>query len=139
VDCHGAHTPERTEYENFEWLIVRCLELNGFERGRHWQFEPAHGDHPMYHCFFDFDGPPTGGHGENYPLCPQVPYLNTVSYEGRMMIIFCTKWYGIAWSNWPGSTNLGGNTRQLQFGVNLLVYALTQEGGITNRVMDGVQ
>jgi hypothetical protein len=29
-------------------------------------------------------------------------------------------------------------TRQLQFGVNLIVFALTQEGSITNQVMDSV-
>jgi hypothetical protein len=31
------------------------------------------------------------------------------------------------------------NTRQLQFGVNLIVFALTQEGSITHRLMESVR
>ena len=30
-------------------------------------------------------------------------------------------------------------TRQYMFGVNLVVFALTQEGGVTHRLMAGVQ
>ena len=143
VDGHGGPNPWYSEYEALEWMIVHALKLNGFERGRHWEFDQTYGDHPLYHCFFDFERPPTGGHGERYDsakggILPQVPYLDTVSKDGRMMVIFCHKWYGLAWSDWRGTRNLGGNTRQLQFGINLLVFALTQEGSITNRVMDTV-
>ena len=125
-----------------EWLIVRSLELNGLERGRYWEFEQTHSDHPLFHCFFDFEDLPTGGHGEHYRctagyVVPMVPYLDTVNIDGRMIIMFCHQWYGIAWGSWPSVYNLD-NTRQLQFGVNLLVFALTQEGSITNRVMDMV-
>ena len=139
VDGHGAMWQQTWA----EWIIVTSLKFNGLERGRHWEFDHTGSDHPLFHCFFDFEEPPTGGHGEHY-LCsagyvvPQVPYFDTVSIDGRMIIMYCPKWYGLAWSDWPGTLKLGANTRQLQFGVNLLVFALTQEGGITNRVMDTV-
>jgi len=54
-----------------------------------------------------------------------------------MILFFCHRAYFVAWGRLQGS-GWRDNRRRLQFGVNLLVFALTQEGSITNRVMDTV-
>ena len=49
---------------------------------------------------------------------------------------------GIAWENIPVYQDKKlylDNTRLLQFGINTIVFALTQEGSITNRVMESVR
>ena len=138
MDSYGIREDDNSA---FVWLVTHSLELNGYLRGRHWEFEQTFSDHPLYHCFFDFQDLPAGGHGAHY-LCnagyvvPMAPYLDTVSISGRMVMMLSHQWLGYAWGNWPASRI--DNTRQLQFGVNLLVFALTQEGSVTNRVMDTV-
>ena len=42
--------------------------------------------------------------------------------------------YSAAWTVWPERFGLD-NARQLQFRVNLILFALTQDGPITDRVM----
>ena len=127
-------------YCDHEWAIVRALSLSGFKRGRDWDFGRMNDDHPVFHCFFDFEGPPVGGFGGprrlDKRMPQQVPYPDTVSIEGRVMVIFSHYWYSAAWCGQWYEYWYRDNTPQLQFGVNLLVFALTQEGGITRRVMD---
>ena len=81
-------------------------------------------DHPVYHSFYDFDdGPPLGGAtGGN------VTYLEGIEIRGRLAVLFSdlnVSWY------W-GEQNATGKERGLQFGVNIVVYALTQPGGLAN-------
>jgi hypothetical protein len=63
-----------------------------------------------------------------------VDYLDGVFIEGRLLGICTCKNYWNLW--WKGAPQ--GHTRVLQFGVNIIIFALTQEGSITNRVMDTV-
>jgi hypothetical protein len=104
-------------------------------------------EHAIYHCFFDFDSLPAGGHepfrkpGTVYVLAPWIDFLEGVTVDGRAVSVVCKKWYAKAWGEWgpnPGQWPID-NTRQLQFGVNVVVFALTQEGSITNQVMDVVR
>ena len=111
------------------------------------QFLPIPNDHPLYHCFFDFpDGPPqgaevgmtatttTGAQGEvarNSKMSKQVHYLEGIWIDGRLAAVYSDKGYSCKW-NAPGN-----NEPQLRMGVNLVVYALTQEGGIAQKVMSG--
>jgi hypothetical protein len=114
---------------------------------RDWVFTRLPNEHAIYHCFFDFDSLPAGGlepfrkPGTVYVQAPWVDFLEAVIVDGRAVSIVCEKWYAQPWGEWgPGRAwPAQDNRRQLQFGVNVVVFALTQEGSITNQVMDSVQ
>ena len=80
--------------------------------------------HPLYYSFFDFeDGPPMGGaSGGN------VFDLEMLELRGRIAVVFSD--LNISW--YWGDPFADARERGLQFGVNLIVYALTQPGGIAN-------
>jgi len=80
--------------------------------------------HPLYYSFFDFeDGPPMGGApGGN------VFDLEMLELRGRVAVVFSD--LNISW--YWGDPRADARERGLQFGVNLIVYALTQPGGIAN-------
>ena len=90
--------------------------------GSKWQKIPK--DHDLYYSFFDFaDGPPMGGApGGN------VFDLEMLELRGRVAVVFSD--INISW--YWGDPNADARERGLQFGVNLVVYALTQPGGIAN-------
>jgi len=101
------------------------------------RFAPLSNSHELYHCFFDFtDGPPrgfegspvTGGASANLAqrslMTPSVTFLEGVTVNGRLVAIFSKKRYVEKWNEW------GNNDPQLRMGVNMIVYALTQPGGM---------
>lgn len=93
------------------------------------RFLPIPNSHPIYHCFFDFDdGPPNGAEigVSGGVMSPQRLYLEGVWYKGRLAAIYSDKGYIIKWNQ---NSN---NEPQLKIGVNIIVFALTQEGGITD-------
>jgi len=132
-------------------MLRDALTTQGMQLGRDWQFEILPNDHPIYHCFFDFpQGPPMGNDFLNIinPSAAEgrepYPYLHGINIEKRLVAIHSVRAYMITWSDW-GKSNAYSETyrtmdptRQLQFGVNLVVFALTQEGSITHRVMDAM-
>ena len=125
--------------QEYRWAIVHALALNGLQRGRNWEFERMDDDHPLFHCFFDFEGPPAGGWGRwwsEIEVPPELPNPDAVNIDGRVIAMWSHHSYSIAWSGQWYEYFRMDNTRQLQFGVNLLVFALTQEGGLTKRVMN---
>ncbi|OPX25030.1 MAG: hypothetical protein B1H02_02250 [Candidatus Latescibacteria bacterium 4484_107] len=88
------------------------------------KFQRIPKNHELFHAFYDFnDGPPLGGAtGGN------VTDLEGIYIRGRLAVVFSDlnlSWY------W-GEKNVSGRERGLQFGVNLIAYALTQPGGIAN-------
>jgi hypothetical protein len=130
-----AHSA-KVVYKNIQKLWRDALSSVGQMHGVHWDFERIPEDHGIYHCYFDFSGPPAGfdnfyGGDAQYL---SVDYLNGVFIEGRLLGLCTSKNYWQPWSDWHGADN----TRALQFGVNIIIFALTQEGSITNRVMDTV-
>ncbi len=109
------------------------------------KFLPIGNDHPLYHCFFDFPyGPPQGdeiggvkdpydflvGGAKNQQLSKPVHYLEGVWIDERMVAIYSDKGYAHKWKD------LTNNQPQLKMGVNMVVFALIQEGGIAQRKMD---
>ena len=107
------------------------------------KFLPIPNSHPIYHCFFDFDdGPPqgaeiklsrvvTGGYWYRHTsMSKQVLYLEGITIEDRLVAIYSNKGYGIKWAD---TIN---NEPQLKMGVNMVVFALTQEGSIAQQKMD---
>jgi hypothetical protein len=99
-------------------------------------------DHPVYHALFDFDGPPMGSDMElgRYGQANRSAEkeLDGIFIDGRLAVVISNKGYGVLWdldkvfveSHGFQGLNL---TRQFQFGVNMMVYALTHEGGIISK------
>ncbi len=119
---------------SFRDMYKRALATQGFTFERDWIFEQLPNDHPVYHCYFDFDGPPEGQinyftqNGEGL-----IDYLEGITLDGRLVVIHSNKDMSDLWY-----LNVE-NTRVLQFAVNMVIFALTQEGSITNQAMHHVQ
>ena len=107
------------------------------------KFLPIENDHPLYHSFFDFDyGPPQGSEigsfkaieaGESNAsrkMSKSVHYLEGIWLGERLVAIYSDKGYAHKWKD------LANNQPQLKMGVNMVVYALIQDGGIAQRKMD---
>lgn len=99
------------------------------------RFEPLSNSHAVYHSFFDFhDGPPLGAEKNiskttssgQVIRSKDVNYLEGVFYKGRLAAIYSEKGYGVRWAE------MSGNEPQLRMAVNMIVFALTQEGGIAS-------
>ena len=125
-------------YTGLYQMLIDALASVGLVFGRDWVYELIPNDHPICHCYFDFDAPPLchGFYGTevNYPV-------NGVTVNERVYAILSRRSYSGSWANdGPGGAYGGGDpTRNFQFGVNMIVFALTQEGSITRRVMDSVR
>ena len=110
------------------------------------RFQPIPVSHPVYHCFFDFDdGPPIGdeirmadtsstgfqGISARASYMPEpVNYLEGIWLGSRLVAIYSDKGYARKWKDYSN------NEPQLKMGVNIVVYALTQRGGIAQQKMD---
>lgn len=105
------------------------------------KFLPLPNSHAVYHCFFDFDGPPPGSEistskvgggadSKNVTLNERVIYLEGITVSDRLVAIYSDKGYAIRWAD------TANNIPQLKMGVNMVVFALTQEGSIAQQKMD---
>ena len=127
-------------------MFITSLATVDLIHGRDWTFEKIPNDHPVYHCYFDFDGPPPAhdclydGNSTPGGRVQALSYLEGIFLDGYLVVIHSNKDLSDWWLNVIGSQGVrADNTRQLQFGVNMIIYALTREGSITNRVMDRVR
>jgi len=106
---------------------------------------PIPNEHPLYHCFFDYDdGPPQGSElglvstdatgatqGANLAtMAKAVHYLEGIWLDERLVAIYSDKGYAFKWKD------MSNNEPQLKVGVNMVVFALTQEGSIAQQKMD---
>ena len=109
------------------------------------KFLPIENDHPLYHSFFDFDyGPPQGdelgliqynfahatAQKKSIKMAKPVHYLEGIWLNERLVAIYSDKGYAHKWKN------LSNNIPQLKMGVNMVVFALIQEGSISQQKMD---
>ena len=111
--------------------------------GSQGRFEPIPKNHEIYHSYFDFDdGPPQGAENRLYQsgirgvdqttgnvtyseVMPKpVNYLEGIWIDNRLVAVFSNKGYVVRWND------MTGNDPQLKMGVNMVVFALTQPGGI---------
>jgi hypothetical protein len=115
--------------------ILQGLEqYGGLVQGRDFWEARLPDDHPVYTSFFDIlGGVPSGNYpGRNtkwdgaYALIGQ--YL-----RGRLIGVYARQGFG-----WDNYRHFGETTRQMQMAVNIIVYALTQEGSMTQRLMQMV-
>jgi hypothetical protein len=104
--------------------------------GRDARFVPLPNNHPIYHAFFDFDGPPPGGDigspggGANLRVSHPVNFLEGIYLRDRLVAIYSDKGYGAYWEAEYE------NEPQLKMGVNFVVFALTQKGSIAQQQID---
>ena len=105
-------------------------------------FERVPNSHPMYTVWENFSAPPSGEDMMRYDkrvreIKEVYPYVEAIFINGRMVALVSNRGYNFAWGYWKFlPTAAGGpydNTRQLQFGLNIVVYALTQRGGIVDQ------
>ena len=91
------------------------------DAGRKWQ--RVDHDHPIYRAFFEFPGGPplattTGGRRSD----DRVTDLEMLELRGRVVAVFSDLNISYGWA----STEISGRHRALQFGTNLLVFALAE-------------
>jgi hypothetical protein len=97
--------------------------------------------HPIYQTFYDFDGPPVGSElevpnaggqrGLENVIVAQSSYnLEGIFLNNRLVAVYSDKGYSHTWAR-----NFG-NEPQLRFGINAVVFALTQEGSIAQQQID---
>ena len=112
---------EGSPYDRQFKALVKDPKVLGSD-GDKWQKIPK--THSLYYSFYDFpDGPPMGGaQGGN------VFDLEMLELRGRVAVVFSD--LNISW--YWGDPLSDAKERGLQFGVNLIVFALTQPGGIAN-------
>ncbi len=135
-------------------LFVKALESAGLRRGPHWEFEVLPDDHPIYHSFFDFDGAPWGGDpfvsrsfnqytDQNQSRRPleRRDYIEGITLDGRLVAIYEVKGYVGAWQRtwfFVNITSAGTKRNNIdiqKLGINIIVFALTQEGSIARRTV----
>ena len=131
-DLTGQHVGELHSIRN---MFEESLELVGHKYGKDWTYEVFPSDHPMYHCYFDMDRAPAvwNDNPEARRAASDVPVRGAV-IDGRVVGVIETGDY----ERWLNRKDMDG-TRHLHFFVNMVVFALTQEGGITNQVMHTVR
>ena len=96
--------------------LLKDPQVLGSDGGR-WRKLPK--NDPLYSAYFDFsDGPPLSGIRQGNVLA-----LEAIEIRGRTAVIFSD--LNISWF-W-GSLNAEGRNRSLQFGTNLVVFALVQK------------
>jgi hypothetical protein len=125
--------------------LMQALKTQGIEA----VLEKLPNSHPIYHCYFDFDGPPPGadaGDKWQYPeLTVMREYLEGIELDGRLVALLSRRLYTGAWTFFGPGNYVGSGwafmdpERAFQFGINTIIFALTEEGSITHRLMESVR
>ena len=122
-------------YRSLRTTLMQALRTQGVEPLQ----ERLPNSHALYHCYFDFDsGPPLAAdyiHKFNADI-DIIDHLDGLTAGTRLVAILTQKGFYSPWKNWGVWPY--DSTRPAQLGVNTIIFALTQEGSITNRVMDEV-
>ena len=147
-------SPDYTEVVQFKRQLLKdALETQDFRLGRHYNRVELPNDHPVYHSFYDFDGPPGGndvggrfraygiGGGLRNARDGQLRRINWyVGNDGRVMAILTDlmeKWTKdvIASGSMVHYFPDAGRRQFLEFSINVIVFALTQEGSLAQRAV----
>ena len=124
---------------SFTGINGQALEkYGGLVQGKDFWSERLPEDHPVYTTFFDLKGGMPFGYspslGQGKSGVRPWNYLMGHYIKGRLASV--TPGDG-GWG-WQNEVRGGDSTRQLQLAVNIIIYALTQEGSITQRLMQMV-
>ncbi len=100
--------------------------------GQAGELRPIPNDHFLYHSRFDFDGGPPRTRREDTELSGGQPAgILEGAWDGeRLAVVYSEKGYAESWGKPKGSEAFR------MMGVNIVVFALTQPGGIAVRLVD---
>lgn len=119
--------------------VKDALFSRGLREGWDWTWEILPGDHPLYHCYFDLDGAPhtpwTYWSAGNRPANPEP---EAIMLRGRLVAVHSTWDIVCGWEHKVHGCVGMQYQRVLQLGINMLIFAMTQEGSITHRILAGV-
>jgi hypothetical protein len=143
IACYVRPRGEEQAFRCLKLALLESLE----EQGVTCSIERLPNSHPVYHCYYDFNGPPGGCDLVYMHADPgQVfvaDYVEGIELEGRLLAFLSGKEYGYGWACMgPGGYGFAQSwdpTPSLRFGVNTIILALTQGGSITHRLMDTMQ
>jgi hypothetical protein len=108
----------------------------GLVRGRDFWDARVPEDHPIFTSFFDIRGGVPSGSSPHKDKMGSREYHQVLLgwyLKGRLVAVQPTLGWG--WENFRYHSEI---TRQLQMAVNVIIYALTQEGSMTQRLMQMV-
>jgi len=132
---HPSGLNEKMSGSRFE-ALRRAMRSQGLNEGADWRFAYLKSSHPIYHSFFDFDMSV-----RNNVTRMEIGDMGLLI--GERLAVFITLGDQIITES--ADPSRGGQwadvdgTRHLQFTVNTVVFALTQEGGVTQQLMDGLR
>ena len=115
----------------------QALKGQGLNEGADWRFTYLKPTHPLYHSFFDFDMAVR----DNQKLRAHVGDMGLMIGE-RLAVFITGARQVVTESAQVGTGNFqvaADGRRHLQFTVNTIVFALTQEGGVTQQLMARVK
>jgi hypothetical protein len=117
--------------------LREALSTQGLFEGQDWRFTYLKPSHPIYHSYFDFDMAVRDNMGVGNV---EVGDMGLVIGD-RLAVLFTVRQVTTG-SAREGTDNFQlavDGTRHLQFTVNTVVFALTQEGGVTQQLMAGIK
>jgi len=120
-------------------------KYGGLVQGRDFRYGRIPDRHPVYSSFFDLgdNGVPLnsgGGHAQYKQSIAVSTYLSGLWIGERLAAMQYPGADGAGLNLWTGGVQMGvDTTRHLQLVVNVVVFALTQEGSMTQRLMQIVQ
>ena len=113
-------------------------KYGGLIRGKDFWSERLPETHPVYTAFFDLKGGMPFGYspsmGQGKAGVKPWNYVRGYFVKGRLAGVTP----GDGGGGWQNDTRGGDSPRQLQLAVNIIIFALTQEGSITQRLMQMV-
>ena len=133
-----------------EWYLMQfvksALASQGYQQGVVWEYQLLPSSHPMFHCYYDLpDGPPPGHvawskhfHHTGRDDDDVRPRCKGIEIDGRLVAINTNQGYLVGWyGSYPDCPP--GQPAEFRFGINTIIFALTQEGSITHRLMESTQ
>jgi hypothetical protein len=132
-------------------LVRAAFQQVGYQEGKDWRFVQLDPSHPLYHCYYDISSLPLGFWDWTYAgqTAPHFSpaYLEGIQVGERLAGVYSQKNYADFWAgeaeyirthtiitdDW---FTMGGEELPVyRLGVNILVYALTQEGSLARRLV----
>jgi hypothetical protein len=149
------YSPDGMDIPALRHFIRVAFQQAGYREGKDWKFEHLEQSHPLYHCFYDLESLPRGFRDLTFWYWPAdlkpepTPALEAIMVGERMVGLYSMKNYADFWAgvaergreldeatSSDGLFSIGGEeTRAYEVGVNILVYALTQEGALAQRLV----
>ncbi len=144
----GRYSNDRQQFNNYfmqRGMFQDAFAAKDLREGRHWNFVALEDDHPLFHSYYDMEGHPRtirltqGGAGNasgaarglSTEALRSSEKPEGVEYGGRLVGLLEVAVF--SWVNDAGRHETPADRRQLEYGINMVVFALTQEGSLAAR------